>query len=315
MGQLGVGDERPDLQQQADGQVPEVDMGERVHLGPVAGQQRKGQVEDEQEDEHGGHAQTDLTADEGPPVPPAAVGSGRAGILGGHHPPHNYTPPGSNLTCWLRGGPGGQEDGNRPRPGGRRQWRRPKGGHARPSRIGAGEPGDGPPASHRGERDGLRTPRPRDRTRRATTRPALRGGVGQGRPVTHHPRRGRRGHHHLGPLPAHRPAQRSDPLDLHRRLPRPGAQPGGQFPPAAPLSPRVGHRPRVRRRRAGIHRPARVVRLSLGELAHPRGQEPAQHGPATPEGPWLAGPHSAALPPAVVGAEEPRPSCNRRPAT
>jgi len=70
VGQLGVGHEGPDLQQHAKGQVADVDVGQGVDFGPVAGQQGQGHVEDEQEDQQGPHAEADLTADEWSAVPP-----------------------------------------------------------------------------------------------------------------------------------------------------------------------------------------------------------------------------------------------------
>jgi len=70
MGQLGVGGQGGDLQHHPEGQVGNVDVGQGVDLGPVAGQQREGEVEDEEEDQEGPHAHPDLSADEGTPVPP-----------------------------------------------------------------------------------------------------------------------------------------------------------------------------------------------------------------------------------------------------
>ncbi len=39
VGQLGVGDQGPDLQQHSEGQIADVDVSQGVDLGPVAGQE------------------------------------------------------------------------------------------------------------------------------------------------------------------------------------------------------------------------------------------------------------------------------------
>lgn len=106
MGELGVGGQRTELEQDPDGQVPEVDVGQRVDLGPVARQQRECEVEDEEESEYRADAQADLAADERSPVPPTTVGWvgwvdwGRVSPRLGHHSLHVGTPGAPNLTCW-----------------------------------------------------------------------------------------------------------------------------------------------------------------------------------------------------------------------
>jgi hypothetical protein len=45
-------------------------VGQGVDLGPVAGQQGQRHVEEEEEDQQGPHAESDLSAHEGPSVPP-----------------------------------------------------------------------------------------------------------------------------------------------------------------------------------------------------------------------------------------------------
>ncbi len=88
VGELGVRRQGTDLQQDAEGQVAEVDVGQRVDFGPVAGQQGQGDVEDEQEHQHGAHAQPDLPADERAPVPPTAMGWRRHIVMVGRHHLH-----------------------------------------------------------------------------------------------------------------------------------------------------------------------------------------------------------------------------------
>ena len=76
VGELGVGHQRSNLQQQPQGQVGHVDVGERPDLAAVAGQQRDGHVEGEQEHQDGADAEAHLTTHEGSSVPPPTV-SGR----------------------------------------------------------------------------------------------------------------------------------------------------------------------------------------------------------------------------------------------
>ncbi len=92
VGQLGVGGQRADLQQQAEGEVAQVDVGQRAHVTPVAGQEGQGHVEGEQEHQEGAHAQADLTTDERSPVPPPPERPGRRGCLIALHPDHVDTP-------------------------------------------------------------------------------------------------------------------------------------------------------------------------------------------------------------------------------
>jgi hypothetical protein len=70
VGQLGVGHQSADLEQDAEHQIADVDMGQRVDLGPMAGQQGQRDIEDEQEDQQGPDAQAHLPPDERSPVPP-----------------------------------------------------------------------------------------------------------------------------------------------------------------------------------------------------------------------------------------------------
>ena len=57
VGELGVGHEGGQLEQHADRQVGGVDVGQGADLAAMAGQQRDGHVEDEQEDEYGADAE------------------------------------------------------------------------------------------------------------------------------------------------------------------------------------------------------------------------------------------------------------------
>ena len=138
-----------------------------------------------------------------------------------------------------------------------------------------------------------------------TARAPVRGGLGQGRPAPDHPGRRRRGHRHLGAVPPDRAAARGHPVDPDRRLHRPGAQPGGQLPPTAPLP--AGARPSA----CVFAMAALIFAGLLGLFGYPLvnslthvAKQPADHGQPGAEGPRLAGPHPPALPPAVVGPEE-----------
>ena len=71
VGELGVGDEGGDLEQYAQRQVGDVDVGERLDLTAVAGEERQGDVEDEEEHEHGAHADPHFAPGERAAVPPA----------------------------------------------------------------------------------------------------------------------------------------------------------------------------------------------------------------------------------------------------
>jgi hypothetical protein len=70
VGQLGIGHEGADFKEYAESQVADVDVGQGIDFGPVAGQQRQGHVEEEEEEEEGPHTETHFTPDEGPAVPP-----------------------------------------------------------------------------------------------------------------------------------------------------------------------------------------------------------------------------------------------------
>ena len=102
VGQLGVGHQGADLQKHGQGQVDDVNVGQGVHLGPVAGQEGQGQVEDEQEGHQRPDAQPDLTADERPPVPPPPARLGRHVCLLDLHHVHVCTPdpPGPDMLAW-----------------------------------------------------------------------------------------------------------------------------------------------------------------------------------------------------------------------
>jgi len=99
VGQLGVRGEGGDLQQDTEGQVGDVDVGEGVDLPPMTGQKGEGDVEDEEEDEERPHAPPHLTADKGAPVPPAGVGGPRLVGRWGSHLHHVGTREPSDLTC------------------------------------------------------------------------------------------------------------------------------------------------------------------------------------------------------------------------
>ena len=94
VGQLRVGGQGRHLEQHAEGQVGHVDVGQRAHFGAVAGHQRQGDVEDEEEDEQGAHADPHLAAHERAAVPPPVPlrGGRRFGLRsvcrGGLHRPH-----------------------------------------------------------------------------------------------------------------------------------------------------------------------------------------------------------------------------------
>jgi hypothetical protein len=90
----------------------------------------------------------------------------------------------------------------------------------------------------------------------------------------------------------------------HRRLHRPGPQPGGGRAPAPPVPPGGGRRCRLCRRRPGLHGPAGPLRLSARQLPHPCGRASADHGRPGPAGPRLAGPHPAAVRAPGVGPEK-----------
>jgi len=72
MGELGVGHQGGHLEQHAEGQVADVDVGQGPDLAAVAGQEGQGHVEDEQEDEDGADTEAHLPAYEGTAVPPSA---------------------------------------------------------------------------------------------------------------------------------------------------------------------------------------------------------------------------------------------------
>jgi hypothetical protein len=70
MGEQGVGAQGGDLEQDAEGQVGHVDVGEGPYLAAVVGHHGQNHVEAEQEDQDRAHAQADVTAHEGSLVPP-----------------------------------------------------------------------------------------------------------------------------------------------------------------------------------------------------------------------------------------------------
>jgi hypothetical protein len=88
VGELGIGSQGPDLQQHAQGQVGDVDVGQGVDLGPVAGQEGQGHIEQEQEDDEGADADPDLAPDERSPVPPTLTRNGHLVCRLGHHHLH-----------------------------------------------------------------------------------------------------------------------------------------------------------------------------------------------------------------------------------
>ena len=212
-----------------------------------------------------------------------------------------------DLTCWPGDGPGPQ--GSRRL---RRPLREPRRGSAGPTETAPGNH-NGPVAAthvtghgadHGDQRDLGRATGPRDRPGRAPAGPAVRRGLGQGGAPPDHPDHRRRGHRHLGGLPAARPAARGDPVDPHRRLHRPRPQPVGQLPAAAPVPAGQRRRRGPGRRRVGLRRPARPVGLPTGELADPRGRTAPHHGRPGPKGPRLAGPHPPEVPSPLLGPEE-----------
>ena len=97
MGQLGIGGQGGDFEEHSQRQVGDVDVGERRDLGPVAGQQGKGDIEDEEEHDEGADADAHVATDEWSPVPPSVVGM-RA-CLFGHHRLYVPTPGPPDLTC------------------------------------------------------------------------------------------------------------------------------------------------------------------------------------------------------------------------
>jgi len=101
VGQLGVGDQGADLEEDAEGQVADVDVGQGVDLGAVAGQEGQGHVEDEQEHHQGAHTEPDLSPYERPPVPPPPPRPGRRLFLIASHPDHVGTPdpPGPDMLA------------------------------------------------------------------------------------------------------------------------------------------------------------------------------------------------------------------------
>jgi len=112
VGELRVGDQGGDLEEDAEGQVGHVDVGQRPDLAAVAGQQRNGDVEDEQEDEDGADAESDFPTHERSTVPPSAVPvpaarfSLRHRCRLGHHRPYVGTAaplgPAMLRTWWRR---------------------------------------------------------------------------------------------------------------------------------------------------------------------------------------------------------------------
>jgi len=92
VGQLGVRGQGAHLQQQPEGEVAQVDVGQRADVTPVAGQEGQGHIEGEQEHQDGAHAQADLTTDERSPVPPPPERPGRRGCLIALHRDHVDTP-------------------------------------------------------------------------------------------------------------------------------------------------------------------------------------------------------------------------------
>lgn len=73
VGELGISRQGCDLEEDAQGEVGRVDVGERPDLVAMAGQQRQCYVEDEQEEEHCAHAEANVAAHKGATVPPAAA--------------------------------------------------------------------------------------------------------------------------------------------------------------------------------------------------------------------------------------------------
>ena len=105
VGELGVGHQGGHLEEDAEGEVGHVDVGERPDLAAVAGQQGQGHVEDEEEEEHGADAEAHVAAHERATVPPAALSdhlhrfSLRHPCRIGHHRPHVDTARPPDLPC------------------------------------------------------------------------------------------------------------------------------------------------------------------------------------------------------------------------
>lgn len=99
VGELGIRDQGADLEQDAEGQVGTVDVGQGIDLGPVARQQGDGDIENEQEGEKGAYGPTNLAVDEGAPVPPSPAGRRRPVLGFGRHHAHVVTTRRLNLTC------------------------------------------------------------------------------------------------------------------------------------------------------------------------------------------------------------------------
>ena len=73
MGELGIGGQCPDLEEDAENQVLDMNVAEGTDFRPVTGQQRQGHVEDEQEDQDQPDTDPDLPSDERTAVPPPVV--------------------------------------------------------------------------------------------------------------------------------------------------------------------------------------------------------------------------------------------------
>ena len=105
VGELCVGRQGGDLQEDAEGQVGHVDVCERADLAAVARHQRQRHVEEEEEDEHGADADPHFTAHEWTPVPPPCPPSGRRRFALRHlcrldlHHPHVVTTRRPDLPC------------------------------------------------------------------------------------------------------------------------------------------------------------------------------------------------------------------------
>ncbi len=86
VGQLGIGHQGCHLEEYAECQVPEVNVGQCAHLAPMSGHEREDDVEHEQEREHGADADAHLAPGKWAPVPPA--GTVGLGCLLGRHQGH-----------------------------------------------------------------------------------------------------------------------------------------------------------------------------------------------------------------------------------
>ncbi len=131
MGQLGVGPERGDLEEHAEHQCRDVDVGQVADLAAVAGDEGEGDVEEEEEHEDGPHAEPYLPAHEGAAVPPAPSRSLLWGVglrrgVGLHHRYVGTARPlgPAMLRAWPSRARSSHRAGGRPEPALRRRSRR-----------------------------------------------------------------------------------------------------------------------------------------------------------------------------------------------